>query len=273
MALNWSNAVGGGVAGAGSGATAGAPGGPWGVGIGAGLGGLGGFFSGLFSGNQQDEQFGNQSNYSPEVQEQLNQQIMQLLSGLQNGQFDFGPIRDQAVANFNEQTVPSIFERLTSMGAGGGRSSGGLQILSGAGAGLNRDLAAMESQHGMKQLDLLQNLLSLGKGNPYHQDRQPGMFESFGPAAIQGLGSAAGGYLQGPGGQDIANMVRKNWGMGKSSGGQGAQGTTGTPAIGAPNNPIGMAPQQPMFAAPQQQNYQSMIRQAQGLPYHMGYQG
>ena len=50
----------------------------------------------------------------------LNQTLGQLQ---QPGKFDFAPIAAQARKGFQEQTIPSIFERFTSMGGSGGRSS------------------------------------------------------------------------------------------------------------------------------------------------------
>ena len=89
----------------------------------------------------------------------MGQPLLEQTGGrLQNYNPSFGPLREQAVANFNQQTIPSLAERFTGMG--GQNSSAFQQALGGAGAGLNRDLAAMEQQFNMQNRAMDQSLYS-----------------------------------------------------------------------------------------------------------------
>lgn len=83
--------------------------------------------------------------------------LSQTMKTLQNTNFDFAPIAQQARANFMTNTVPSLAERFTAMG--GGLSSSSFQNAIGqAGAGLDRDLASLEQQYKLKNAGLLQGL-------------------------------------------------------------------------------------------------------------------
>ncbi len=152
--------------------------------------GLGAFFLG------QPEQTEQLSQYSPQNQEMFNQIIGQILGQYQQGgAFDpaggggFAPIAEQARTQFAEQTVPSIAERFTAMGGGGGRSSAFAQQLGQAGAGLEQGLAAQGAQFGQQQQGLLQSLLGMGRMEPITRPQQPG-------ALREGLSSFAGGVGQ-----------------------------------------------------------------------------
>ena len=188
----------GGLGGAGAGALLGSLGGPVGTGIGAGVGGLAGLLGGFFGSQDTPSQMGQMSRFSPENQELFDQRIKEILSQGGSNQFSFDPIEQRARTQFQEQTLPSIQNRLTGLGAGGGRSSGGLEILGQAGAGLEEGLAAQRSQFGLQNQQLLQQLLGLGAQEPFHQPRTPSFIESLAPSLLQGLGSAAGGFLGGP---------------------------------------------------------------------------
>ena len=142
--------------------------------------GLGAFFRG------QPEQTEQLSQYSPQNQEMFNQLIGQILGQYQTGgEFDpagaggFAPIAEQARTQFEEQTVPSIAERFTAMGGGGGRSSAFAQQLGQAGAGLEQGLAAQGAQYGLQQQGLLQNLLGMGRQEPSFRPRDPGFLENL----------------------------------------------------------------------------------------------
>ena len=72
--------------------------------------------------------------------EQAMQHLQGLLSGSPESYQAFeAPIKRQ----FAEQTLPQLQERLTGMGAGGGRSSGAAQVLGQAGNQLSEQLASM----------------------------------------------------------------------------------------------------------------------------------
>jgi hypothetical protein len=190
----------GGLGGAGAGALLGSVVPGIGTAIGAGVGGLAGLLGGFFGSQGKEAERGVQSRFSPENQALFDQRIKEILSRGQAGldQFSFDPIEQRARTQFQEQTLPSIQTRLTGLGAGAGRSSGGLEILGQAGAGLEEGLAAQRAQFGLQKQQLMQQLLGLGAQEPYYQPRTPSFMESAAPAILQGLGSAAGGYLSGP---------------------------------------------------------------------------
>jgi hypothetical protein len=116
----------------------------------AGLGGLAGGMlggGGLFGTPEHAEQF---QQYTPQQQAMMSQMLQQ---GGQNA--DFGAIRNQEVNRFNQQTVPSLAARFTGMGGQGGQHSSGFQQALGmSGANLGTDLAGMQSQYGMQQLQM-----------------------------------------------------------------------------------------------------------------------
>lgn len=143
------------------------------------------------------------------AQEQLLQQslpmILQLLQQQSSqNKFDFGPIAEQAKTQFQQETVPTIAERFTSMGGGRLSSPSFAQQLGSAGAGLNQNLAAMEQQFGLQnrsldqqdkgmQLQTLLSLLGIGlqpRTQQYYRPGQPGLFGNFLGGVGQGLQQA-----------------------------------------------------------------------------------
>lgn len=110
--------------------------------------------------------------YTPEQQQAFSQVLQQALSGLGKNQFDFAPIEAQARRGFSEQTVPAIAERFSKLGAQ--RSSAFGQQLGAAGAGLEGDLAAMKSNYGLQQQQMLHNLLGIGLKPQFESLYRPG---------------------------------------------------------------------------------------------------
>lgn len=138
--------------------------------------------------------------------------------------WDFAPIAQQARTQFAQQTLPSIAERFTGLGAQ--RSSAFGQQLGAAGSGLEEALASLGAQYGLQnrgqeadialrsrglesqiglqnQQQLIQYILSLlGIGtqrtfeNAY-VPRQPGFFENAGTAVAGALPKAAAIYYGG----------------------------------------------------------------------------
>lgn len=141
------------------------------------------------------------------LQNQALQGAGNLLQGGRNplaAQFDFGPIADQARESFYSDTVPTLAERFTGMGAGAQGSSDFAGAVGQAGRGLDRDLASLRQQFGLQQQgmnqNLLSNLLSSGLGSrafetAYHP-RQPGFLENAGSRVLGGA-SEAGSLLLG----------------------------------------------------------------------------
>lgn len=125
------------------------------------------------------------SNLTPQQQFALNTALMQYLQNINPNAFNFEPIANQARQNFGQNTIPSIAERFTSMGAQ--KSSAFPQLLGQAGADLDTNLAALSSQHGLQSQGLLQNLLQLGLRPQLEHVYQPGQ-----PGALQGaIGGAS----------------------------------------------------------------------------------
>lgn len=135
---------------------------------------------------------------SPQQMGLQNQSIQQAMSLLQNlGQQPqgggFAPIAQQARQQFQTQTIPSIAERFSNLGAQ--KSSAFQGALGSAASGLESNLAALGSQYGLQergqQQDLLRSLLSVGTQRPFETayfPRQPG----FGENLLSGLGGGLG---------------------------------------------------------------------------------
>ena len=123
--------------------------------------------------------------------------LQQLLSmgsqGFKNPYAGFEPIAQQARNNFSQQTVPLLAERFT--GIGGGLSSPAFASQLGqAGAGLNANLAAQQSQYGMQNINQLLQMLQLGltpQFQNFETKGQGGFLESIIPSlAKAGVGAA-----------------------------------------------------------------------------------
>lgn len=137
------------------------------------------------------------STVTPEVQQALSQMLQYGLNGMNNNQFDFAPIEQQARSNFDQSTMPSIAERFTQLGGGNSLGSGSRErMMAGARAGLEENLAAMKSNYNLQREPLMQNYLKMGMmpqfENQYNPE-QPGLFKTLLgqllPAAAQ-LGTA-----------------------------------------------------------------------------------
>lgn len=145
-------------------------------------------------------------------QQQLQQQALQqfgpLLQQLQQPA-DISPILEQRRKSFQEQTVPGLAERFTSLGGSGQRSSAFRGALGSAGAGLEADLAALQSQVGLQDLGRQQQLLGLlsglGMQPSFESVYKPGSQGLFG-AAAQGIGGGLGSFV-GSGGNPLAGLM------------------------------------------------------------------
>lgn len=167
------------------------------------------------------------------LQQQLGNIGLQGIQSYNPRQFDFGPIRQQALQNFQTQGIPSIAQRFEALGSGP-QSSNFLPSISSARANLDLGLAALQQQFGMQQQGY--DLQRQGQyGNFLGQALQPnfenlimppqtGAFGQFANALAPGLGTAAGLYALG--------------GLGGVAGGAAgtAAGLTGMAALG----PIGL---------------------------------
>ena len=129
-------------------------------------------------------------------QSALSQLLHQGLSGIQNPTQGFQPIAENAMNNFQQNIVPSIAERFSSLGSGSQRSSAFGQQLGAAGAGLSSNLASQEAQYGQQALGPLLQLLQLGLRPQFenvYQPGQSGLFGGFNSGFMGGGGQGSGG--------------------------------------------------------------------------------
>lgn len=143
-------------------------------------------------------QFSQQNLFDPQQMSAIRQIIQMALSGLQNPSQGFEPFAQSARQNFQENTLPGIFERFTSLGKGA-QSTGAFQGMLARGASdLESGLAQGASQFGQQQQGLLQNLLGMGLRPTFenvYQPRQASGFESLLSPLIGVAGKLGSGYL------------------------------------------------------------------------------
>lgn len=132
---------------------------------------------------------------SPEQMGAQSALLRSILPQLTSGQFDFEPVAQREMSRFQTETIPSLSQRLTNLGAG--LSSSGRQgSLTGAGIDLAERLAAFRSQYNLQQQSNLANLLQYGFKSPFeniYTPPQPGFSSSI-PAIV---GTAARAFLGG----------------------------------------------------------------------------
>ena len=126
------------------------------------------------------------------------QNLMQMLSG------DDSAFEDQAMRQFNEQIVPGISERFSSMGAGNQGSSAFGQQLGQAGAGLSENLAVHKQGIKNQGMSQLMQMLGIGMTSPFQYQAIPGQEGGLGK-----LLSGLGGGLGQAGGQIGASWLSK----------------------------------------------------------------
>lgn len=122
------------------------------------------------------------------------------LQGLRNPYQGFEPIAQRATSQFNQQIVPSLAERFTSMGSNSLSSPAFASQLGSAGAGLQEALAALQSQYGQQQQSHFSNLLGMGLTPQYENfkmDAEPGLLQQILPLLGRIGGHALGAGLTG----------------------------------------------------------------------------
>lgn len=190
MAINWTGGLSGALGGAGTGATLGSiiPG--LGTGIGAGLGGLAGLLAGLWGGGDEGG-FQRAETFTPQENNILSLLLSGGLGQLQNPYQGFDEIAQNARMGFNQQTVPSLAERFTSLGSNAISSPAFASQLGQAGSGLEQALASLQSQYGMQNRQQALNQIQMGLqpayAQSYYKKAQPG----FGENILSGLLSSA----------------------------------------------------------------------------------
>jgi hypothetical protein len=194
---NWQGGAAGAAGGAATGATLGSFFPVVGPAIGAAVGGLAGGTLGL-SQTARDFALGQSGgveqyqNLTPD-QQSIIQYLMQLSQeGIENPYEGFDTISQQAQNQFNQQTVPSLAERFTSMGDNSIYSPAFASQIGQAGAGLQGDLAAQRAQYGQQnKQQMIQTLLSLlqPRSENIYRPRQAGAFETAGKTALENIGN------------------------------------------------------------------------------------
>jgi hypothetical protein len=143
--------------------------------------------------------------------------LQMALSGLQNPHAGFEPIEQREIKRFNEETIPGLAERFTSMG-GGQRSSAFKGATDNAGSNLGGQLAALKANYGFQNRGLLQQLLGHGLSSDF--DTVDTNSQATGlSAALQGLSQGLGGLSSGYGSGQFG---------GGNFGGQQAEGAAET---------------------------------------------
>lgn len=138
--------------------------------------------------------------FNPDQESVLNQFLQQGQQGLNNANFDFGPIEQRARTQFQQETVPSLAERFTNFGQGSQRSSAFSQQLGKAGAGLEEGLASLRTKYNIARFPQLMQLAQTGLQPRYTSALQPGTPGFFGGLAAgagQGIGSVLPALLGG----------------------------------------------------------------------------
>jgi hypothetical protein len=120
-------------------------------------------------------------------------QGMQYLSGLLSGNPEtMQKFEAPFMRQFQEQTVPSLAERFSSMGSGAQGSSAFGQQLGQAGAGLSENLASLRGQLQQGAMSQLQGMMGMGMGaRPFENIFRPAT-QGFMGSMAGGIGSAAG---------------------------------------------------------------------------------
>jgi len=116
--------------------------------------------------------------FDPEQAQALSQLLSFGLRGLEPG-----ALERKARTGFYQQTVPTLAERFTSLGQGSQQSSGFAQALGQAGANLETDIAALQSQRALQAL----GLGLTPKFESLYRRRQPGLLESAGAGVLRSL--------------------------------------------------------------------------------------
>jgi hypothetical protein len=136
--------------------------------------------------------------YDPQQQSTLHALLTRGLSGLDNPQKGFEPIAANVRRQFNTVGVPGLAERFTSMGGSGQRSSAFAGALGSAQSELESSLAALGSQYGLQQQDILLRMLGLGTQpsfNSIYIPRTEGFGEQFGSSVAGAAGKALPGII------------------------------------------------------------------------------
>jgi hypothetical protein len=195
---NFGGGVAGGLGGAATGAGIGSLFGPGpGTAIGAGVGGLAGFLGGLFGGGKEGG-VQQAQNFTPEQQNILKLLLGQGQQGLQNPYQGFEGIENYANKQFQQNTIPSLAERFTSLGSNSLSSPAFASQLGAAGSDLATGLGFLRSQYGQQNQQNALAQLALGLSpqfENFYSGRQPGFGEELFKSSAQAAPALYQSYL------------------------------------------------------------------------------
>lgn len=180
------------------------------------------FFDFLFGGTQP-EQTKQISGLDPQQQQLFTQFLSQLggpmsqgignLSKILSGDPEaFKAFEAPAMTQFNQQIVPGLAERFSSLGAGSQGSSAFGQQLGQAGANLSQNLAGMRANLQSGAMDQLSRLFGMGQQQHMQTYYTPekkdyGFLGAMAPGIGAGLGMAMGGPAL-SGASSVLNMIK-----------------------------------------------------------------
>lgn len=124
--------------------------------------------------------------FTPDQLSVLSMLLGQGMQGLQNPYQGFEPIAQQARSQFQQQTIPSLAERFSSMGSNALSSPAFATQLGQAGANFETGLAALQSQYGLQNRSQMLDILGMGLQPQFENvqmNAQPGMLQQILPTA------------------------------------------------------------------------------------------
>jgi len=164
--------------------------------------------------------------YTPNTEQYREEVVNQL----RNNPANFGPVREEEIRRFNQETAPRLAEQYFGSGAGTEFSGAYPEALGRGGANLGRQLAADEQKFNAERESRLMNVAMQPSFTTVKNPREPGFKETFLPELLARAGGSALEY----GG---------NWLKNKFGGGQAT-----------PENPEVINAPQPQQAQPVNQN-------------------
>jgi hypothetical protein len=136
---------------------------------------------------------------TPEASRAMNWALQRGQNQYSNPFAGFEPIKNAAMQNFQQQTLPGMMENWSGMGQGNALSSGTFGSQLGAAyRGLGNDLASMQAQYGLQNQNMGMNLMKLGM--------QPQFENVMYPASDTALSGALGGLSQGLGNLGMSGL-------------------------------------------------------------------
>ena len=123
------------------------------------------------------------------------------LSTLKDPYKGFEPIAKKTRSQFEKETIPSLAERFTSLGAGGQRSSAFQDALGSSSAELEELLAALQSEYGNQAISSVTGFAGLGMQPQFENIVQQPIMQQRGPSPLSnllGMGLSAGMMGYGP---------------------------------------------------------------------------